>query len=58
VHAEFQWGDHLEDRGVDGNITLKMIFNKCFRGIDWIDLAQYRNTWWAVVNALMKLEVS
>ena len=58
MHAEFQWGDHLEDRGVDGSIILKRFFKKCFRGIDWIDLAQYRNTWRAVVNALMKLRVS
>jgi hypothetical protein len=26
--------------------------------MDWIDLAQDRNRWWAVVNAVMNLRVS
>jgi hypothetical protein len=26
-------------------------------GIDWIDLAQDRDRWWAVVNAVMNLRV-
>jgi uncharacterized protein YraI len=29
----------------------------CWRGVDWIDLAQYRDRWWAVVNAVMSLRV-
>jgi hypothetical protein len=24
-------------------------------GVDWIDLAQDRDSWWAVVNAVLKL---
>jgi len=32
------------------------IFKKYVEGVDWIDLAQDRETWgWAVVNAVMKL---
>jgi hypothetical protein len=27
------------------------------RGMDWIDLAQDRDRWWAVVNAVMNLQV-
>jgi len=27
------------------------------RGIDWIDLDQDRNRWWALVNAVMNLRV-
>ena len=26
-------------------------------GVDWIDLAQDRDRWWALVNAVMKLRV-
>jgi len=26
-------------------------------GIDWIDLAQHRDRWWALVNAVMNLRV-
>ena len=27
-------------------------------GIDWIEVAQDRNRWWALVNAVMNLRVS
>jgi len=26
-------------------------------GVDWIDLAQDRDRWWALLNAVMKLRV-
>ena len=26
-------------------------------GVDWIDLAQDRDRWWALVNAVIKLRV-
>jgi hypothetical protein len=31
---------HLEDAGVNGKITLRWIFGKWDRGMDWIELAQ------------------
>jgi len=27
-------------------------------GIDWIDLAEERDRWWALVHAVMKLQVT
>jgi hypothetical protein len=45
--------DHLEDQGVDGRIILRWIFRKWDRDMDCIDLAQDRDRWWALVNAVM-----
>jgi hypothetical protein len=57
VHAGFWWGDlmeggHLEDPGV-----LKWIVEKWDGGMDWIELAQDRDRWRAVVNVVMNLWV-
>jgi hypothetical protein len=46
----------LEDTGVDGRIILKRIF-QCDVCMDWIDLAQDRDRWRALVNAIMNLRV-
>ena len=43
-------GDHLEDSGVDGRTVLKWIFERWGGDMDWIDLAQDRDRWPAVVN--------
>jgi hypothetical protein len=29
-----------------------------YEGMDWIEMAQDRDRWWALVNAVMKLRVS
>jgi hypothetical protein len=60
VHTGFLWGnlnetDHLEDLGVDRRIILRYIFRK--RDGDWIDLAQDRDRWQALMNAVMNLPV-
>jgi hypothetical protein len=57
LHTAFWWGelrerDHLEDRGIGGRLILKWILNK-----GWLDLAQDWDRWWAVVNAVMNLQV-
>jgi hypothetical protein len=50
-------GDHLGDPGVAGRIILKWIFKKWDGVMDWIELAQGRDRWRALVNALMNLRV-
>jgi len=62
VYTEFWWGNlrergHLGDPGVYGRIILKWIIRKWNEGMDWIDLAQDRNKWQALVNMVMNLQV-
>jgi hypothetical protein len=47
----------LKDPGADGRIILRLIFEKWDRGMNWIDLAQDRNRWRALVSAVMNLRV-
>ena len=48
--------NHLGDPGGDGRIILRWIFRKW--DVDWIELAQDRDTWQALVNAVMNIQVS
>ena len=59
VHTGFWWGDlsdrdYLEYLGSDGKMILKWVLRS---GMDWIDLAQKRDRWRAVVNTAMNLRV-
>jgi hypothetical protein len=50
--------DHLEDQGVDGRMGSKWTSGRLAgRGVEWIHLAQDRDRWRAVVNAVMNLRV-
>jgi hypothetical protein len=56
----FGWGNlrergHLGNPGIDGRIILKCIFKKWYGGVmGWIDLAQDRDRWRALINWVMK----
>jgi len=51
-----QGKNYLENLGVDGGIILKWIFEKRIGGgMDWINLAQNRDRWWALLSAVMNL---
>jgi hypothetical protein len=47
----------LGEPGVDGRIILKWISKKWDRGMDWIELAQDRDRWWSLVNAVKNFRV-
>ena len=49
--------DHLEDQGMDGRIILKSILKKWDGDVEWIGLAQDRDRWQSLVNAVMNLRV-
>jgi len=49
---------HLEDLGIDGKIILKYILKKWDGAMDWIDLAQDRDRWWALVKVVMNFQVT
>jgi hypothetical protein len=51
------WGNLREDLCEDGSIILKWIFRKWGGEIDWIVLAQDRDRWRALVNAVMNIRV-
>jgi hypothetical protein len=64
VHTGFKWRnlrerDRLEDPGVRGRIILRWILRKLDwgGGMDWIELAQNKNRWWALMKTVMNLWV-
>ena len=50
----------MGDTVVDGKIIFRWIFRKLdgVGGMDWIDLAQDRDRWRALVNAVMNIRFS
>jgi hypothetical protein len=64
MHTGFWWGDlrrrplgRLRSRWED-NIKMDLQEMGWGRGMDWIDMAQDRDRWRAVVSAVMNLRVS
>jgi hypothetical protein len=63
VHTGFWWGelvvrDYLKDLGFSWEDNIKMELQELgCGGMDWIDLAQDRDRWRTLVNAVMKLRV-
>jgi hypothetical protein len=49
--------EHLGDPGVDGRIILRWIFRKRDWGMDWIELAQDKNSLRALLNEVINLRV-
>jgi len=37
--------------------NIKMVLQEVGWGLDWIELAQVRDSWWALVNGVMNLRV-
>jgi len=63
VHTGLWWEnprerDNLENQGVNGRIILRRIFRKLDGGMGWVDLAQDRGRFRALVKAVMKFWVS
>jgi len=48
---------HWGDPDIDGRIILICIFGKVRGAGDWMELAQDRDRWWALVNTVMKFRV-
>jgi hypothetical protein len=46
-----------EDLDIGGRITLKWIRGIGWDGVDWTDLPQDRDQWWALVNMTMNFQV-
>jgi hypothetical protein len=49
--------NHLEDQGVDGRMGSIWTLGRLAGGVEWIHLAQDKDRWRAVVNAVMNLRV-
>jgi len=50
-------GNYLEDQSIDARLILKLTCKNGIRKHNWIELAQDRDRWRAVVNAVMNFQV-
>jgi hypothetical protein len=49
--------DHSEDQGVGVRMRSEWILGRLAEGVEWIQLAQDRDRWRAIVNTVMNLRV-
>ena len=60
----FWWGivrerGYLGDPGIEGRVNIKMDLQEMgCRSMDWIEVAEGRDRWRALVNAVMNLRVA
>jgi hypothetical protein len=58
MHIEYWWESKKEDQDVRGWATFKWILREIgWDGVDWIDMAQDRDQWRALVNTVLNLRV-
>jgi hypothetical protein len=57
VYTGFWWGNLRERprRRWEDNIIMDLLYVGWEGGMDWTDLGQDRDRWWALVNAVMNL---
>jgi hypothetical protein len=60
--AGFWWeclkeSKHSEGRGMDGRMGSEWILERLVGGVEWIQLAQDRDRWRALMNTVMNLRV-
>jgi hypothetical protein len=55
--GNFKERDHWGDANLDGRIILRCIFKIGCGGMDWIELAQEKYRWRALVNVVMNFSV-
>jgi hypothetical protein len=57
VSTGFGWEgkNHFEDLGVDARIILKWIVKTWDGDVDWINLGQDKDRYWAVVNTAVNV---
>ena len=64
MHTGFWWGnlnqrDKLEDLGVDGRKMIKMdLKERRWQIVDWINMVQDKQKWWAVVIAVTNFGIN
>ena len=49
--------DNFEGVGVDGRIILKWLLKKYDVGVEYIDVAEDGEKWWALVSMVMNLQI-